>query len=80
VECIVTYQKSNGEIFIRPYKFTSKKIGEETSMGWKVLNIHYKYGNNYYIEYDYRKILRKAKEPLKSRIIRKFIKQLNKLV
>lgn len=58
----ITYQKRDGTIFQRirntilPYK-----IGETTSMGWKVLSIEYKYKDKYYTEYEYSKILQKKK-------------------
>ena len=51
----ITYQKRNGEIFNR-YRTTyvTYRVGETTSMGWKVLDIKYKYGDKYYtsVEYD----------------------------
>lgn len=81
MEIIITYQKNNGEIFFRARtSLPENKIGEYTSMGWKILNIHYKYGNNYYVEEDYRRIKRKDKESLKNRIIRRIIRRLNKFV
>ena len=59
---LVTYQKGDGSIFQRirntalPYK-----IGEITSMGWKVLNIEYRHNDRYYSEHQYNKIIQKAK-------------------
>ena len=59
----ITYQKRDGSIFQRfrntepPYQ-----IGEETSMGWKVLNIEYEYNNQYYSEYEYNRLLYKNKQ------------------
>ena len=59
----ITYQKRNGCVFQRmretalPYK-----IGEETSMGWKVLNIEYEYNNEFYSEHDYYKMIQKRKD------------------
>lgn len=80
MECLITYQKSNGDIFFRPRVSSGDLyVGKETSMGWKVLAIHYKYGDNYYVEHDYRKLRRKDKEPLKSQVARYMIKKLNKL-
>lgn len=62
-DCIITYQKSNGEIFIRPYRHSlGKSIGDETSMGWKILDIHYKYGDNFYCYEDFMRIFRKGFE------------------
>ena len=31
-------------------------------MGWKVLNIEYEYNNKFYSEYNYNKLLNKAKQ------------------
>lgn len=87
--CIITYQKSNGEIFIRPYHnsiFSSnRKIGEETSMGWKIIDIHYKHGDNYYCYEDFMKIFRnefekELKENKKKKLIKYAIKKLNSMI
>ena len=59
----ITYQKSNGCIIQRqrntalPYK-----IGETTSMGWKVLNIEYEYNNKFYPEYKYNMLVQNDKK------------------
>ena len=59
----ITYQKQNGCIIHRlrntmlPYK-----IGEMTSMGWKVLNIEYQYKNKFYPEYKYNMLIQKSKQ------------------
>lgn len=59
----ITYQKRDGSIIQRlrntmiPYK-----IGDTTSMGWKVLNIEYEYNNQYYSKNDYNIILNKNKK------------------
>lgn len=61
----VTYQKSNGCVIQRirntmlPYK-----IGDTTSMGWKVLNIEYKYNNKYYSIHKYNTMIQKDKQNL----------------
>ena len=61
----ITYQKRDGCIIQRlrntmlPYK-----IGETTSMGWKVLNIEYKYNNKYYPESEFNRLIYKNKENL----------------
>ena len=66
--CIITYQKGNGEILIRPRNSKyDLYIGKETSMGWKVLDIHYEYDGNYYHEADYYKQLEKTKKTMKQR-------------
>jgi len=80
VNCLITYQKSNGEIFFRSRVSSGDLyVGKETSMGWKVLAIHYKYGENYYVEHDYRKQVRQHREPLKAQAARYIIHKLNKL-
>ena len=59
----VTYQKRDGCILQRirntvlPYK-----VGETTSMGWKVLNIEYEYKGKYYPEYKYNMLIHKDKQ------------------
>lgn len=59
----VTYQKRDGSIIQRirntalPYK-----IGDETSMGWIVLNIEYEYNNKYYPEYKYHMLVQERKQ------------------
>ena len=35
------------------------KIGDTTSMGWKVLNIEHKHNDKYYSEYEYNKLMQK---------------------
>ena len=58
----VTYQKNDGTI-IQRYRKTMLpyKIGDETSMRWKVLNIEYD-NNNYYPEYEYDMMIHKRKQ------------------
>lgn len=81
MSCIITYQKSNGEIFIRPYNYTSwRKVGEETSMGWKILDIHYKHKGNFYCYNDYLKILdTEIREKQNKKLIRFMLKKLTKI-
>lgn len=59
----ITYRKRDGNI-IQRYRNTMLpyKIGEETSMGWKVLNIEYEYKNKYYSEYQYNMLINKKKQ------------------
>lgn len=46
---LITYQKSNGEVFCRIRNTMPEcGIGKETSMGWKILDIKCNYKNNYY--------------------------------
>lgn len=79
MDCIITYQKSNGDIIFRGLKHDyGKKIGEETSMGWKVLDIHYRYEGNYYKYDDFWKMIRKDNS-LKKRLLRKIASKLNQM-
>ena len=46
---LITYQKRNGDIFCRirnsiPYHTS----GNTTSMGWKIIDIKYRFKNNFY--------------------------------
>lgn len=60
---LVTYQKENGCIIKRKRKtMLPYKVGQETSMGWKVLNIEYEYDNKYYQEYEYNMLIYKRKQ------------------
>lgn len=52
----IWYQKRNGEVFQRIRSTPIEhRVGEYTSMGWKVLAIKYLYGKRFYSkdEYDY---------------------------
>jgi hypothetical protein len=65
----VTYQKRNGVIFKRLRDTTPPyRVGEETSMGWKVLNIEYEYNNKFYPGYEYYKLIDKHKQKIIKRI------------
>lgn len=82
MNCIITYQKSNGEIFIRPYDHSAfalgKRVGDETSMGWTVLDIHYQFSDgNYYHEDDFDHLIRKNKRTMKQRIAGYLMHKLN---
>ena len=71
-DCVITFQKNNGDIIMRPRFGTyGLNIGDETSMGWKVLDIHYQfYDGNYYHRDDYERKIRdynRKKEPIKRR-------------
>lgn len=89
MNCIITYQKANGDIFIRPYNHSvfslGKRVGNESSMGWKILDIHYKHGNNYYCFDDFMRIFRnelqkEIKENKKKKLIKFAIKKLNSII
>lgn len=62
----ITYQKNDGCIFQRkrttmlPYK-----VGDTTSMGWKVLNIEYLYKDKFYPLYKYNILVENDKQKLK---------------
>ena len=64
----VTYQKSDGCIIQRkrttmvPYK-----IGDTTSMGWKVLNIEREYNNEFHPLYEYNTLIEKDKQKVLKR-------------
>ena len=79
----ITYQKRDGNI-IQRYRNTvlPYKIGEETSMGWKVLNIEYEYKNKYYPEYEYNMLIHKKKQTcIKRQLAREvYIKELKNLL
>lgn len=79
---LITYQKRDGSIFVRllnnPY---NKKIGEITSMGWKVLDIHHYYDGNFMHEHDikvFRDVIYKKRKPFRKIIVKRLISFLNK--
>lgn len=79
---MITYQKRTGEVFYRiRTTLGGLQVGDETSMGWKVLDIHQEFNGNYIHPYEVRKYIRKKlyKEPLKRRIVKYLIHKLNKL-
>lgn len=59
----VTYQKRDGSILER-YRNTAPpyRIGDYTSMGWKLLNIEYCYKDKLYTEIEYYKMIEKRKQ------------------
>ena len=75
--CIITFKKSNGDIIVRPrLSCHDLNIGDETSMGWTVLDIHYQFNDgNYYHEEDYLRKLRESRETIKQRIAGYVIKK-----
>lgn len=80
---MITYQKSNGDIFFRARKSTlGLKIGDETSMGWTVLDIHEYYDGNYYHEEDIRRMIsrRMSRPKPRKRVLKFIVRQLNKLI
>lgn len=80
---MITYQKNNGDIFFRARNsLLGLSIGDETSMGWKVLDIHYLYEGNYYTYDDYKRVRhgKEIKKKEKHKFIKFIINQLNKLI
>ena len=72
-DCVITFQKNNGDIIMRPrFNTMGLQIGDETSMGWKVIDIHYQFHDgNFYHEEDYKRLekeYRIKREPIKKRI------------
>lgn len=58
----ITYQKNDGCIIHKLRKtMLPYKIGETTSMGWKVLNIEYEYKDKFYPEYKYHMLIHNEK-------------------
>lgn len=79
---LITYQKNNGDIFVRTRKtLYNLRVGDNTSMGWTVLNIHYLYEGNYYTYLDYCKMVRnqQLKKKRNKKFLKYVIRQLNKL-
>ena len=75
----VTYQKQDGCIMQKLRKtMLPYKVGETTSMGWKVLDIEYKYTDKYYSEYRYNMLIHKDKQNLikKKQTIGLFMREL----
>lgn len=64
----ITYQKRNGIVFKRLRDTTPPyKIGDNTSMGWKVLKIEYEYNGSFYPSYEYYKLIEKEKQKIKKK-------------
>lgn len=79
---MVTFQKGNGQIFVRiKQSIGGMRIGDETSMGWKIIDIREEYCGNYLHHDDIRRYRRKTlgKITLKKKIVRFLVRNLNKL-
>lgn len=78
MRCIIIYQKSDGSKFIRAYNYDyGRKIGDETTMGWKVINVLYEYEGNYYQHNKYMRIIcEKVRNQADKGKIRKTIKKI----
>lgn len=58
----ITYQKKDGCIIHKLRKtMLPYKIGDTTSIGWKVLNIEYEYKNKYYSSHNYNMLIQNNK-------------------
>ena len=73
IDCVITFQKDNGDIIMRPRLSTyGLRIGDRTSMGWTVLDIHYLFNDgNYYHKTEYDRKMREylaKKEPIKKQL------------
>ena len=79
----VTYQKRDGSIIYRlrnsipPYR-----IGESTSMGWKILSIKYQDKDKFYTEYEYSMLIYKRKQLFlkKQKIKELFLKEIKTIL
>ena len=59
----ITYKKRNGEIFNRIRStLPTQLIGQETSMGWQILDIKYGLNNNFYSFSEYKQKINKSKK------------------
>lgn len=69
----ITYQKRDGTIFQRLREtYLPHKVGETTSMGWKVLAIKYQDKDKFYTEYEYSKLIYiRKKRNMKKKHIKK---------
>ena len=57
----ITYKKKNGVIFNRVRNTIPGEIGEETSMGWLILDIKYYFNKNYYSFEEYKQLCSKRR-------------------
>lgn len=68
----MVYQKANGDIIERiRTTYPSYRVGDRTSMGWKVLSIKYFYKGKYYNRIEYDKLIDKTWQRAKKRSILK---------
>lgn len=58
----ITYKKQNGEVFNRIRNTLPGYIGDETSMGWIILDIKYSFKNNYYSFAEYKQLMNKYRK------------------
>lgn len=57
---LIVYQSSKKTRY-RVVNYTTRKIGEETSMGWTVLTIQHYYNGRFYSIYEYQRKLEKER-------------------
>lgn len=75
----VFYQRQNGEIIERIRNtLPHYKLGETTSMGWIIVDIHYLLDNKYYPFREYR--IKLDKQIKRNHVKRKIIKYIKKYV
>lgn len=71
----ITYKKRNGEVFYRYRSSLPGYIGDETSMGWIILDIKQQFKNKYYAFDEYYQKYRKRRKLIQNYIkIRRFLK------
>ena len=78
----MTYEKANGQIIRRIRNtYPDYKIGDRTSMGWKVVDIRYLYKKKYYHKNEYdNKIDKYMKKDRNIRKIKRTIQSLYRQV
>lgn len=65
----ITYQKRNGEVFDRiRATLPVKGIGDETSMGWTIMNVQFGLGSKYYDLREYQ--IKSRKQNNRYRVLR----------
>lgn len=72
---LITYQKSNGEVFCRIRNTMPQcGIGKETSMGWKLIDVKYSFKGGYYSLRECNKLQRRQykKDHIKRTILNIF--------
>lgn len=58
---LVSYQKRNGDIFCRIRNTIPQYgIGKETSMGWKIIDVKYRFKDNFYTLPECSRLQKKA--------------------
>ena len=78
--CVITFEKENGNIIMRPrFDDSGLHIGDVTSMGWKVLDIHYQAEDgNYYHQNEYHRIRRNKRKSIKQKFAEYIMRRASK--